>query len=191
MSAAHQNRIEAMRNVELGIVSPDGRQAMVEHAEQFANLSIPFVFDPGQGLPMFDVEELKAFVDQATYITVNDYESQLLQERIGMSLHQIASQVDALIVTKGAKGSEIFTDGTRIEIPIGRVTKAVDPTGCGDAFRAGLLYGITSNKDWEDVGRLASLMGAINVEHHGTQNHQFTVGEFAERFQQSFGYSAF
>jgi adenosine kinase len=172
-------------------VSPDGKQAMIEHAEQFANLSIPFVFDPGQGLPMFDVEELKAFIDQAAYITVNDYESQLLQERMGMSLQQIASQVGALIVTKGAKGSEIFTDSAKIEIPIGRVTGAVDPTGCGDAFRAGLLYGITNGNNWEDVGKLASLMGAINVEHHGTQNHHFTIDEFAERFRESFGYSAF
>ncbi len=189
MSAAHQNRIEEIHDVALGIVSPDGKRAMVEHAEQFANFRIPFVFDPGQGLPMFDVEELKTFIDQANFITVNDYESQLLQERVGMSLQNIAAQVDALIVTKGAKGSEIFADSARIKIPIGRVTGPVDPTGCGDAFRAGLLYGITTGKDWDDIGRLASLLGAINIEHHGTQNHHFTVDEFAERFRESFGYS--
>ncbi len=189
MAEAHRKRITDGFDVELGIVAPNGKQAMIEHARQFAELGIPFVFDPGQGLPMFDRRELSTFIDGAEYITVNDYESQLLQERTGLSPAQVAKSVNALIVTRGAKGSVIFTDGSRVEIPPAKARETVDPTGCGDAYRAGLLYAISNGEDWGNVGRIASLMGAIKIETHGTQNHRFTLDEFAERFAVSFGYN--
>ena len=189
MSHAHMNRISDAAGVELGIVSPDGREAMIEHAAQFAAAGIPFVFDPGQGLPMFDGEELLRFVEQASYVTVNDYESQLLQERTRRSLGALAAKVEALVVTKGAHGSEIHVDGSVIAVPAASVSQAVDPTGCGDAYRAGLLYGLTAGKDWEETGRIASLCGAMKIESHGTQNHRFTTDEFAERLAQEYGAS--
>ena len=188
MSHAHINDVTAAQGVGLGIVSPDGREAMIEHARQFAATGIPFVFDPGQGLPMFGGDELNEFIRQADYVTLNDYESQLLQERTARSLDSIASEVNALIVTRGAEGSEIIYTGRRIGIPAARIDKAVDPTGCGDAYRAGLLYGIAAGMDWETTGRIASLMGAVKIENHGTQNHVVTVDEFAQRFNESFGY---
>jgi len=187
MNEAHRNRIERADGVELGIVSPDGRQAMLDHARQFADVGVPFVFDPGQGLPMFNGAELEEFLRLASYVTVNDYESQLLQERTGRDLEELADRVEALIVTRGAKGSEIIASGKHYSIPTAPVDKAADPTGCGDAYRAGLLYGIARGMDWETTGRVASLLGAIKVESHGTQNHDFTPDEFAARFEQSFG----
>ena len=187
MSQAHVNKISDAAAVELGIVSPDGREAMIEHAAQFAAAGIPFIFDPGQGLPMFDGEQLLRFIEQASYVTVNDYESQLFQERTGRSLKQLAAGVEAFIVTKGAQGSEIHVDGMVIAVPAASVTRAVDPTGCGDAFRAGLLYGLALGQDWEQTGRIASLCGAMKIECHGTQNHRFTRAEFAQRLAQEYG----
>jgi adenosine kinase len=186
MDASHLNRITDVPGVNLGIVSPDGRQGMLEHAAQFAEAGIPFIFDPGQGLPMFGGEELKRFIDQATWVCVNDYESQLLQERTGLSPHEIAERVAALIVTLGGDGAHIYTDSQRIDIPAAPVTAMNDPTGCGDAFRAGLLYGLMNDLDWTTTGRIAALMGAIKIEHHGTQNHSFSVEEFRERYRVSF-----
>ena len=188
MMLAHENRVPTDAGITLGIVSPDGREGMVEHATQFREAGIPFIFDPGQGLPMFDGNDLRAFLDKASWLAVNDYEAQLVQERTGLSPHEMTGLVDAVIITRGAKGSRIYTKGREIEIPPARVTAAVDPTGCGDAYRAGLLYGIMQGKDWETTGRIASLMGAIKIEHHGTQNHQFTAEEFAGRFKAAFGY---
>jgi len=186
MDAAHLNRITDASGITLGIVSPDGRQGMLEHAAQFAEAGIPFVFDPGQGLPMFGGEELKQFIDQATWVCVNDYESQLLQERTGLSPHEIAERVEALIVTLGGDGAHIYTDRQRIDIPAAQASVLNDPTGCGDAFRAGLLYGLMNDLDWKTIGRIAALMGAIKIEHHGTQNHSFSVEEFRERYRASF-----
>ncbi|MDH3354960.1 MAG: PfkB family carbohydrate kinase, partial [Chromatiales bacterium] len=148
---------------------------------------IPFIFDPGQGLPMFNGEELLTFVEQATWVTVNDYEGRMLKERTGKSLEEIATMVDALIVTKGGEGSDIYVDGQVIEIPTAKVDELKDPTGCGDAFRAGLLYGIEHQFDWDVTGRIASLCGAIKIEKHGTQNHTFSMTEFRERYRASFG----
>jgi adenosine kinase len=159
---------------------------MIEHAEQFAEAGIPFIFDPGQGMPMFNGEDLLRFTEQATWITLNDYEAQLFEERTGLSPHEIAERVDALIITRGGEGSLIYTAQHRIEIPAAPVTAVNDPTGCGDAYRAGLLYGLMNNMDWETTGRIASLMGAIKIEHHGTQNHYFTLQDFEERYQQAF-----
>jgi adenosine kinase len=186
MDASHLNRITDAPEITLGIVSPDGRQGMLEHAAQFAEAGIPFIFDPGQGLPMFGGEELKRFIAQATWVCVNDYESQLLQERTGLSPHEIAEQVEALIVTLGGDGAHIYTDRQRIDIPAAPVSAMNDPTGCGDAFRAGLLYGLMNDLDWQTIGRIAALMGAIKIEHHGTQNHSFSVDEFRERYRLSF-----
>jgi len=189
MNLSHSNAVDDAQGISIGIVSPDGRDGMVQHAAQFAEAGIPFIFDPGQGLPMFDGDDLKAFIDQATYVTVNDYEWELLTDRTGLDAKQITQQVEALIITLGAKGAVIHTRDGEIEIPCAPVSEAVDPTGCGDAFRAGLLHGVTEGMDWATTGRVASLLGAAAVEHAGTQNHFFTVDEFKARFEKSFGYA--
>jgi adenosine kinase len=187
MDGAHANQVDDTTGVSIGMVSPDGRQGMIEHAEQFVAAGIPFIFDPGQGLPLFGGEELVNFIDQSTWVCVNDYESELLQERTGMSPHEIAERVEGLIVTLGGDGSHIYTENRRIEVPPARVHDVVDPTGCGDAYRAGLLYGLMHAMDWETTGRIAALMGAIKIERHGTQNHSFDVDEFRSRYRESFG----
>ena len=186
MSLAHENKVGDAEDVTLGIVSPDGRDGMIQHAAQFAEAEIPFIFDPGQGMPMFNGEELLRFVDQATWVTLNDYEAQLMQERTGKSLEELAEQVEALIVTRGGEGSRIYSGTDRFDIPTAPVAGIKDPTGCGDAYRAGLLYGLLKKLDWEITGRVAALMGAIKIEHHGTQNHRFNPVEFADRFRQAF-----
>ena len=187
MSHAHANRVGDARDVAIGIVSPDGRDGMLEHAAQFREAGIPFILDPGQGMPMFNGEELKAFVGQATWVTVNDYEWQLLQDRTGWSPHDVAERVKALIITRGGDGSWIYAGSHRHEIPAATVSAVHDPTGCGDAYRAGLLYGLTNGMDWETTGRIAALMGAIKIEHAGTQNHRFSRADFAARFREAFG----
>ena len=189
MNHSHLNKVADAGKVELGIVSPDGRDGMIQHAQQFAEAGIPFIFDPGQGLPMFDGADLMRFIDAATYVTVNDYEAQLLQERTGQTLEALATRVDALIVTLGGAGSHIYTRGQRIEIPGVEASAVVDPTGCGDAYRAGLLHGISSGMDWPIIGRLASLIGAIKIAQRGGQNHRFTRDEIAVRYREVFGSS--
>jgi len=186
MGFSHENKITDAAGVTLGIVSPDGRDGMIQHAAQFAEANIPFIFDPGQGLPMFDGDDLMRFIDQATYVTVNDYEAELLKERTGKSLEELAEQVEALIVTRGAEGSNIYFEGEYIHIPAAKISEALDPTGCGDAYRAGLLHGLMNGMDWETTGRIASLMGAIKIESHGPQNHRFTMDEFQQRYQATF-----
>ncbi|ALP51990.1 sugar kinase [Candidatus Tenderia electrophaga] len=188
MGFSHENKVGDAEGVKLGIVSPDGRDGMIEHARQFAELDIPFIFDPGQGMPMFDGNDLMRFVEQATWVTVNDYEMQLLQDRTGKSPHELAEHVEALIVTMGAKGSHVYTKQHRLEIPAAKTEQLADPTGCGDAYRAGLLYGLMHDMDWETTGRIASLMGAIKIQHHGTQNHSFDRQAFDDRFNEAFGY---
>ena len=187
MDEAHCNSVSAASGISIGMVSPDGRQAMIDHADQFAEAGIPFVFDPGQGLPLFGGQELRNFIDKAAWVCVNDYESELLQERTGMAPHEIAERVDALIITLGGEGAHIYTRNQRIDIPSAGVHRVVDPTGCGDAFRGGLLYGLLRGLDWETTGRIASLMGAIKIEHHGTQNHRFTMDQFEARYRENFG----
>ena len=189
MNFAHQNKVDQAKDVTIGIVSPDGRDGMIQHAEQFAEANIPFIFDPGQGLPMFNGEELLSFIDQATWLTVNDYEWQLVQDRTGLNEKNIAERVKALIVTRGGEGSLIWADGKKLEVPVAKVARMEDPTGCGDAYRAGLLYGLMNDMDWETTGRLAALMGAIKIEEHGTQNHFMEQEAIAERFKGDFGYS--
>jgi adenosine kinase len=188
MSHSHQNKIGDAQGVKLGIISPDGREGMIAHAQQFAEAGIPFIFDPGQGLPMFDGADLLKFIEQATYVTVNDYEMQLLQQRTGLAPHEIAERVDALIVTQGGKGSHIYTKKHRHEIPAVTPAEVKDPTGCGDAYRAGLLYGLLHDMDWETTGRIASLLGSVKIELPGTQNHTFTRPDFDDLFNKAFGY---
>ena len=187
MNFAHQNKIGDANDVELGIVGPDGRDAMIEHAQQFAELEIPFIFDPGQGLPMFSGEELLTFLDQANYAIFNDYESEMLLDKTGLSLEQLAEKVETLIVTRGSEGSEIYNAGSMLKVACAPIAEAVDPTGCGDAYRAGLMYGMTNGRDWKTCGQMGALCGAIKIEQSGTQNHTFTPESFAERYQQSFG----
>ena len=189
MGMSHENNVGDARDAKIGIVSPDGRDGMIEHAQQFADLDIPFIFDPGQGMPMFDGDDLMRFIEQATWVTVNDYEMQLLQDRTGKSPHEIAEHVEALIVTLGGQGSHIYTKQRRIDIPSATVERVVDPTGCGDAYRAGLLYGLMNDMDWETTGRIASLMGSIKIEHHGTQNHSYSRQAFDDKFNNVYGYS--
>lgn len=188
MSFAHNNKISDAKGVKLGIVSPDGRDGMIQHAQEFSDVNIPFIFDPGQGLPMFEGDDLKRFIEQASWVTVNDYEMSLLQQRTGWSPHEVAERVQALIVTHGGQGSHIYTKQHRHEIPAVTPEEVKDPTGCGDAYRAGLLYGLLHEMDWETTGRIASLMGALKIEHHGTQNHTFTRQGFDDRFNKAFGY---
>ena len=188
MGFSHELDVADAKGVKLGIVSPDGRDGMIAHAQQFEEQGIPFIFDPGQGMPMFDGDDLMRFVEQATYVTVNDYEMQLLQDRTGKSPHEIAEHVEALIVTLGGEGSHIYTKEHRIDIPSAKPEQLADPTGCGDAYRAGLLYGLMHDMDWETTGRVASLMGCIKIEQHGTQNHHFERQGFDDRFNEVFGY---
>ena len=187
MTQSHQNKVTDARGATLGIVSPDGRDGMLQHAREFKDAGIPFVFDPGQGLPMFNGEELMAFLKLADYCTVNDYEAKLLTERTGRSLEQLAEDVEALIVTLAGNGSHIYASKRRIEIPVAPPEAVIDPTGCGDAYRAGLLYGIQQGWGWEKTGRLASLMGSLKIAHRGGQNHKLTREEIAERYRSAFG----
>jgi adenosine kinase len=188
MSNSHHNKVQDAGGVKLAIIAPDGRDGMIEHARDCAALGIPFIFDPGQGLPMFSGEELKQFIEMATYVAVNDYEAELLTERTGLTLGEISERVSALIVTRGEQGAEIFTAENRYDIPVVKTDKVIDPTGCGDAFRAGMLFGLTRGMDWMTIGRLASLMGAIKIESQGGQNHAPTAEDIQARFEQAFGY---
>ncbi len=188
MSFAHENNIEDAGPARLAIISPDGHLGMLKHAEDLARLGTPFIFDPGQQMPMFTAEQLIDFIDKATYVTCNDYEIELLVDRTGLSLADIAGRLEALIVTRGEKGSEIYTKGTSIDIPAVKADAVLDPTGCGDAYRAGLLYGLTHDLGWETTGRLASLLGAIKIAHKGAQNHVLTKEEIGDRFEAAFGY---
>jgi len=187
MNHSHANAVTDVADIALGIVAPDGRDGMRAHVEQFAKARIPFVFDPGQGLPLFSGDELIEMIDAATYLAVNDYEGRLLAERTGMSLNDIAKRVEALIVTRGAEGSEMLLGGDRLHIPVAQASALVDPTGCGDAYRAGLLYGIVEGWDWERTGRLAATLGALKIGSRGGQNHEVTRDAIAALYRKSFG----
>jgi adenosine kinase len=188
MMQSHLNRADEAPGIKLGIVAPDGFDGMVQHVEQFAKAGIPFIFDPGQGLPLFDGASLRRAIELATYVAVNDYEANLVSHRTGWSFDEIASHVDALIVTRGEHGSQIYHGGKIEEIPAVKAAQVLDPTGCGDAFRGGLLYGIENGFDWATTGRLASLMGALKIEHQGPQNYAPTRAQINERFREAFGY---
>jgi adenosine kinase len=187
MMQSHLNRVADATDVELGIVAPDGRDGMLQHAAEFAARGTPFIFDPGQAMPLFSGEEFRAFIEQADYVAVNSYEASLLSERTGWSEAGIAQRVRAYIVTHGAEGSVIHADGTTHAIPAVRPHAVIDPTGCGDAYRAGLIFGIMRGYDWPTVGRIASLLGALKIAHPGTQNHRFDAAGFAREFERRFG----
>jgi adenosine kinase len=189
MMRSHENHVGDVADVGFGIVGPDGYEAMLQNSRDFAELDIPFIFDPGQAMPLFNGEELTTMIEQATYVTVNDYESNLLQERTGLNEKQIAERVQGYLITRGPKGSEIHTREGMVQIPAANATQVVDPTGCGDAYRAGLIYGLMNDLDLATAGRIASLMGALKIESLGPQNQRFTYPEFAEQFRQQFGYA--
>ena len=189
MSSAHQTHVKEIDDISFAIVAPDSREAMLQHTEEFAARGVPFIFDPGQAMPLFNGEEFRAMIEKATYVIVNDYESQLLQQRTGWSAEDIASRVQAYIVTQGPRGSIIHTGGEAVHVPPAKERQTVDPTGCGDAYRAGLIFGIMNGKDWPTIGRMASLMGALKVEHPGTQNQRFDYATFASQFEEQFGYA--
>ena len=187
MNFSHLNHIGDARDVGLGIVSPDGREGMLQHAREFHEAGIPFIFDPGQGLPMFNSEELMDFIRQADYVTVNDYEAQMMQDRTGKTVEELSKLVKAFILTQGAQGSRIYSNGGIEVIPAVKPARVLDPTGCGDAYRAGLLFGIANDMDWATTGRLASLIGSIKIAERGAQNHLFDHAQIATRFKESFG----
>lgn len=191
MAMSHENKVAEAGpdEIKLAIVAPDGRDGMVQNANDCAEQGIPFIFDPGQGLPMFNGEELLEFIDLATFVAVNDYEAELLMDRTGLSQREIAQRLSALIITRGELGAEIYTGDVVLDIPCVAPEKVLDPTGCGDAFRAGLMHGIVNGMDLLTCGRLGSLMGAIKISHQGGQNHKLTQAEIAQRFKDAFGYN--
>ena len=185
MLESHQNSVKTAENVTLAIIAPDGRDGMFQHAKECFDAGIPFMFDPGQGLPMFNGEELLQFIEMADYLAVNDYEAQVLQDKTNLTLLELAKKVKALIVTLGSQGSHIYADGQRFEIPCVKAEQVLDPTGCGDAYRAGLLYGIAKGWDWPVCGRLASTMGAIKIASRGGQNHKPSREEIENLYAQA------
>jgi adenosine kinase len=188
MSYAHENDVRTVADVSLGIVSPDGRDGMLRHIRGLYEADVSSMFDPGQGMPLFNGDELLECVHKSNYVILNDYEAELLQTRTGENLATLAHHVKALIVTRGAEGSTIYADGKMLNIPVARPAQILDPTGCGDAYRGGVLYGITRGLDWETTGRLAALMGAFKIAHRGGQNHRPSRDEIASLFLEQFGY---
>jgi len=191
MNHAHENHVTGALGAKLAIIGPDGKEGMLQHARECAASGVPFMFDPGQGLPMFSKEELDEMVRLADYLAVNDYEGRLLVEKTGRTLEAIAKDLKALIATQGAKGSVIHAGGRRHDIPAVAADALLDPTGCGDAYRSGLLYGIAKGWDWERTGRLASVMGSIKIAHRGGQNHKPSRDEIAAKYAKAFGTSPF
>ena len=172
MQWAHETAVPKRADLRIAIVAPDGRTAMLDHAQQLADAAIPFIFDPGQGLPMFDGEELRAFVDRATWVAVNDYEAQMLAERTGRSIEAMSrSHLRGIVVTLGAQGCEVWEQGQRTAIAGVEATEVVDPTGCGDAFRAALLFGLERGWSLADCARLGNRLGALKIASRGGQNH--------------------
>ncbi|QRX80974.1 carbohydrate kinase family protein [Glaciimonas sp. PAMC28666] len=191
MTHSHEVTIAGLSThsaVKYAIVAPDGRDGMLQHAEHAVSHKIPLIFDPGQGMPMFDGAELRHFIDLATYVAVNDYEAELLTSRTGLSLTQIADRVTALVVTRGELGADLFADGNKVTIPCVKAERLLDPTGCGDAFRAGMLYGLSTGMDWPTITRLSNLMGSIKIAEQGPQNHALDRAEIDDRFRAAFGY---
>jgi len=188
MSQSYLNKVADTTGIKIGIVAPDGKEAMLQHSRDFVSLGIPHIFDPGQAITLFNGEEFRNLIEEARWVVVNDYEYQLLQERTGWNGAQIAERVEALIVTRGGEGSEIITqdDTTRVEAT--PADSIQDPTGCGDAYRAGLLYGILNDLDMVTTCRIGSVMGAIKIAHQGPQNHKPSLDEIQRRFFEAYGY---
>jgi adenosine kinase len=189
MNYAHENHVTPALGAKLAIIGPDGKEGMQQHARECAQHGVPFIFDPGQGLPMFSGKELDEFLGLAQYVAVNDYEGKMLEEKTGRSLEAVAQQVKALIYTQGAKGSVIFAGAERYEIACVKAEAVVDPTGCGDAYRAGLLYAISRGWSWEAAGRLGSVLGALKIAQRGAQNHRASREDIEARYVAAFGAS--
>jgi len=189
MQYSHENNVADQGALAVAIISPDGRDGMIKHARDCAEQKVPFMFDPGQQLPMFSGQELITFIGQASYLACNDYEFEMVMDRTGLTQADIAARLDALIITRGAEGSDILAGGEHHRIPAVPAANVVDPTGCGDAYRAGLLFGITNGLDWPTSGRIASLLGAIKIASQGGQNHRFTPQEFDQQFESAFGFT--
>ena len=187
MNYSHQSRVSDVADIGLGIIAPDGKEGMRSHAAQFAQAGIPYIFDPGQGMTLFDGPELMSMINTARYVAVNDYEGRMLAERTGVPLAQLAEHVEALIVTLGADGSVIHSGGETYNIPAAKCTAVLDPTGCGDAYRAGILYGIAHGWDWERTGGLASVLGAIKIASRGAQKHALSRDSVATLYKATFG----
>lgn len=186
MSSSYINKVNDAKGVKLGILAPDSRDGMLQHAEQFHDAKIPFIFDPGQAMSVFKGYELKHFIELADYVAVNDYEARVLEERIGEPITKLTERVKAFFVTKGAEGSVIYADGQQIHVPSVREERRVDPTGCGDAYRSGLLYGIERGWTWQKTGRLANTMGSIKIENRGPQGHHPMREDIEARFVTAF-----
>src|SRR5690554_1044871 len=189
MNFSHENRVSDYTDIAIGIVGPDGRDGMIQHAQEFFDAGIPFIFDPGQAMPLFNGDDLRQFIEQATWMAVNDYEFELVRKRTGMEAEEVADQMDALFITRGGNGSMIYTENTMYHIPVVKADQVIDPTGCGDAYRAGLLYGLMNGLDYQTTGRIASLLGSIKITTAGTQNHYISKADFRQRFVDEFAYS--
>jgi len=189
MMESQLNKVEGTEGIKLGIVAPDGREAMLQHSRDFERLGIPHIFDPGQAMTLFDGDDLRTFIQQANWLVANDYEFQLIRERTGMSKEEVADQLEALIITKGGDGSVLVSSAGEEHIKSVEPTAILDPTGCGDAYRAGLIYGLLNNLDLVTSCRIGSVMGAMKVAVQGPQNHAPTLDEIVDCFQKAYGYS--
>jgi len=187
MGRAHE--VSAMLPAAWGIVGPNGKEAMLRHAREFTTGGVPWIFDPGQALPMFSGDELRALIDAADAITVNDYECALMAEKTGLTQAEMAERVDAMIVTRGSDGSVLHLGGRSETIAPLRVADAIDPTGCGDAYRGGLLYALARGLGWSVAARLGSVMGAIKIAHPGPQNHPVDRDAVMARYRDAYGAS--
>ena len=187
MTHNHRQVVPKDHGITYGSISPDGKEAMLEHSDQFAAAGIPHLFDPGQGLPMFNGDELFKMIKNATWLTLNSYEWAMLKDKTGLSRQTVIEHLDGgVIITHGAEGSELITRESETRIPAVEPQGIVDPTGCGDAYRAGLLFGLDQGWDPVDAARLGSLMGSIKIAHSGPQHHDFTVDEIRQQFQDAF-----
>jgi adenosine kinase len=189
MNHSQENHIGRELGAGIAIIGPDGKDGMLQHAKELTEAGVPFLFDPGQGLPMFSAAEIGEFLKRAAYVAVNDYEGKMLEEKTGRNLEEIARGVKALVCTLGPKGSLIFAGGQRHEVPSVEAEAVIDPTGCGDAYRAALLLGVAHGWDWPSIGRLGSVMGAIKIAQRGAQNHRPSRADIEARFRRAFDYS--
>jgi len=189
MMNSHLNKVGDTEGMTLGIVAPDGREAMLQHSRDFEQLGIPHIFDPGQAMPLFDGADLRTLIGQAKWLVANDYEFKLIQERTGLSEKQVADQLEALIITRGGEGSTLITSSGEELIETVEAEAIVDPTGCGDAYRSGLIYGLENDLDLVTGCRIGSLMGSLKIAVQGPQTHEHSLDEIEERFKSAFGYS--
>ncbi len=188
MQKSYLNKVADTEDIDIGIVAPDSREAMLQHSRDFRALGIPHIFDPGQAMTLFDDEDLKTLIAEANWIVANDYEFQLIKERTGLSVEEVASQLEALIVTRGGDGSSLYTREGVQDIKPATAERIEDPTGCGDAYRSGLIYGFENKLDLVSCCRIGSVMGAIKIAYQGPQNHAPSFDEIEQRFIEAYGY---